>query len=474
MAKGDFRLSLLLSPSYLRRRLVTIDSPRELGRRLSGLFGYCSGLAVNAAYAARIPFIRAAARSSGAAQKAAGRCAFLAARAYDVSRVFLARAAGLAGDAFRTAYSAARLLACAAAVPRIRLARALSARRRAAALAAGLDALSPSRFRKDSPPNPPAPFRLEPPRPRRLLWLTHLGCNYRCPYCWTWTPGSAPPMLPDNFDAAAWGAAWDDYNSRFGPAELELLGGEPFLLPGMPGLLDGLCRRNKVLVFTNLSWDPSLLDGFSNAGSLAIAASYHPSREPDPAAFIDKIMRLRRAGIFVTAYIVAWPPYLERLAAWLDAFYSAGIYALAEPFRGRWEGMKFPDSYTSREAELLESIASGRYFRPYAAAAVSAGWPDPVPGGRLAASMLRTVMRMQFDGAYFRGRPCGAGSSYARVLPDGGIVRCAGGGELGNILSRNYSFREGPEPCPFPECGCMGENFYVRGGPLGPSGHEGK
>lgn len=468
MADGEFRLSLLLSPAYLRRRLATIHSPRELGGRMLGLCRYCLGLAVNSAYAARAPFIRGAAAVSRAAGGTGVRCRLAAARAYGASRTFMSRSAALAAAAFKTADAAARLLACAAAVPGIRLSRALSARRRAAALEAGLAALSPAGFRKDAPPNPPAPFRLEPPRPRRLLWLTHLGCNYRCPYCWTWTPDSAPPALPDNFDARAWGDAWDAYNARFGPAELELLGGEPFLLPGMPGLLDRLCRNNKVLVFTNLSWDPSILDGFSNRGSLAIAASYHPSREPDPAGFIDRIMRLRRAGIFVTAYIVAWPPYMEKLAGWLDAFYSAGIYTLAEPFRGRWNGMKYPDSYTGREAALLESIASGRHFRPYAAAAVAAGWPDPLPGGRLAASMLSTVMRMQFDGAYFRGRACNAGFSYVRVLPDGGIARCAGGGELGNVLSGEYRFQDGPAACSFPECGCMGENFYVSGGPLGP------
>jgi hypothetical protein len=47
----------------------------------------------------------------------------------------------------------------------------------------------------------------------------------------------------------------------------------------------------------------------------------------------------------------------------------------------------------------------------------------------------------------YHGKLCGSGHNFVRIEPDGAVVRCGSGMQLGNILLKNVAFLNGPTPC---------------------------
>ncbi len=300
--------------------------------------------------------------------------------------------------------------------------------------------------------------------PIRALWLLHPFCNYKCSYCWMHIPNR--PMFDGEEgyirkSPQDYSLYWKRFNQRYGPAKIEVLGGEPFLYSDFPDILEDISVKNAVSVVTNLSWEPEAVIGRINPKKVIFVASYHPEDAPSIEKFIDKIIALQRAGFFITAGVVAWPPHLPKIPSMLKKFYDKGIRVLVEPFVGARMGRVYPQSYTDFEKKAIKDLNSGKYMERYNYENEVIGeWrEDEYRGG----NEMDLATSFQLSNASPKGKPCNAGRSYCRILYNGEVMRCFQGGGLGNFFSGEFSLLDQPEPCPFDKCECIGENLCFEG-----------
>ena len=100
--------------------------------------------------------------------------------------------------------------------------------------------------------------------PLRVLWKYHPFCNYKCPYCFPVSniSGGSDDYVKRSKEENIF--CWDRFNRKYGPAQIDILGGEPFTSPDFPDILAAVSVKNTVVVTTNLSWDPKLIIGKVN------------------------------------------------------------------------------------------------------------------------------------------------------------------------------------------------------------------
>lgn len=424
--KPRFRLRCLFSPAYLAARLVEIRSFSDAFRRASKVPVYVYYLAVNGGYSV------------------IGLALSLVRRLDPAHQNLLARTGKGVRLVLKSPFAPGNWL-------------------RDLALRKALRSLRPAppgiKMDADIPP----PAGMNPDRPMRALWFIHPACNYHCAYCWQAHSAQAP--VPPR-GAEEYARCWESFNRVYGPAAIEIIGGEPFILPGFPEILLALSRENSVSVITNLSWNPDRLIGKLKPGRVSLLASYHPDQDPRFERFVEKADKLRRAGFPVTVCLVAFPPDLPRLPAWLDALYQKGIFAIVLPFKGKWHLRSYPRAHTALEKEFIRGANQLRYMFPSS------------PKTWNSARSLSLATNFQLSGVSPRGKLCNTGLNYCRILLNGDIVRC---GEckgmagtdtedevLGNLYKGVFHLADKAEPCLFDGCECLGENYYMAGGALGP------
>jgi len=59
----------------------------------------------------------------------------------------------------------------------------------------------------------------------------------------------------------------------------------------------------------------------------------------------------------------------------------------------------------------------------------------------------------------YRKKLCGSGFNFVRIEPNGTVVRCGSGVELGNILLKTVAFLDGPKPCDTVYCPYFCEKY---------------
>ena len=316
-------------------------------------------------------------------------------------------------------------------------------------------------------PNIPPLEGLRPERLMRALWFINSACNYRCNYCWqSHTPNPAYPAR----SAGEYARYWEGFNRLYGPAIIEIIGGEPFILPNITEIISALSHKNHLSIITNLSWDPKVIIGKIKPGRVSLLASYHPGQAPSLEGFIEKIDTLRRSGFPVDVCLVAFPPDLPIIPFWLDALYRKGIFTIVLPFKGKWRGRSYPQAHTSLEREFISEINQLRYMYPGSVKA------------RQSVENLNFATNFQLSGISPRGKLCNTGVNYCRILLSGEIVRCgqyesmdsvgAKSEIVGNLFKMDFHLPSKATPCLFDGCECLGENYYMAGAPLGPSNIE--
>ncbi|MEK7720972.1 MAG: hypothetical protein AAB359_01130, partial [Elusimicrobiota bacterium] len=201
-------------------------------------------------------------------------------------------------------------------------------------------------------------------------------------------------------------------------------------------------------------------------GRISLTASYHPEQERSLKGFVEKTDMLRSNGFPVVVCMVAFPPNLPKMASWLDAFYRKGVFVIVFPFMGTWRDRPYPQAYTSLEKEFITGANQFLYMYPGL----------DIPGESVKCLNFATIFML--NGASPRGKLCNAGVNYCRILLSGEIVRCGQYGTmdeattkseiLGNLFKTDFHLPEKAMPCPFDACGCLGESYYMAGGPLGP------
>lgn len=421
-----FRLLRLFDPAYLASRFKDIRSPVDLIRRIANIFVYVYYQGEHAYYelTGRFwPRTRDWTAEKARDVRTAMQQAWRRLRAIQRDRIFDAR------------LTSARL--------------AFAARRRVASRT------------MEQIPEPPSPIERNPLCRYEFSWNIHVACNYDCTYCWFhdhWDEFKANNIYRP---AEEWTRHWARFNERYGPAKIDIAGGEPFTYPQFLEILEAIGKKNVIVISTNLSWGVERFLQRIDPDHVEIAASLHPEFVGSEQVFLEKLIKLRKAGFHANASLVAYPPFLPRLHDILEPFLSRGIFVDVQPFRGEFDGRLYPQSYTRGSERLVGDMIGGAYRKEF--------YPElelKPKTHRIETSPL--VLEYQLGRKSTLGIPCNAGVFYGRIQSNGDVTRCAQGGYVGNFLSDDFTMGREAEPCPFKHCDCINEIVYIQDGPLGP------
>ena len=272
----------------------------------------------------------------------------------------------------------------------------------------------------------------------RVSWDMTAHCNLACPYCSTEPARRGRPAQPQRPSAVI--AAWHRFRDAVGgPMYLSVDFGEPMATASDVEIIAELARYNKVDVVTNLKFGKQRLGALPRVnGNVAFACSYHPHAWKSLDEFIAKYEWVKGEGYTVgVVAVVAWPPYLADIAAWVKQLRAAGVAAYALPFQGLHDGREYPQSYSAAEHRLLAGVDLA-YEEGHGLEGL--GLRDESPEGRL----------------------CETGHRYVYVHNDGTIVRCPYDNRgMGNLFAGEWSLRSGRTPCQARLCVCPDLWKYV-------------
>jgi len=279
-----------------------------------------------------------------------------------------------------------------------------------------------------------------------FTWDLWYGCNYRCGYCWWEMDGLWDDLATKHriLPPADWLAVWERIRAEHGDIRIDILGGEPLLYPRFDELLEGLGRLHIVQITTNLALPLNRLDALLERLSpkrVHFNASFHPD-SVSLDDFMARILRLQDRGFEPGVLVVTWPPFLQRLPSWREAFMNRAIPFTPMVFQGRWKGQHYPDAFTKEEKKLIASLM---------------GNPD----------IKEAEVKYRLDRSSTLGKLCHAGRVYANVKADGTVYRCGqdafGHKPLGSIFDRGFRLLATPQPCPYENCSCSEFRFLDEG-----------
>jgi hypothetical protein len=160
--------------------------------------------------------------------------------------------------------------------------------------------------------------------------------------------------------------------------------------------------------------------------------------------FLRRLLALREHGDrLVSACMVGYPPHLGQLERTRLLFEGQGILFKIIPFSGVYQGRRYPAAYTEPEQALLKAQVAGS--RDPLGQAINKQWQD------FAAAPEDDEQRKKL-----KGRLCRMGELYAKILPDGKVLRCCHpeAGALGRITDPDLRLYDEPRPCAAEQCSC--------------------
>lgn len=260
------------------------------------------------------------------------------------------------------------------------------------------------------------------------MFQINRSCNYHCYYCLASVDGiiedERPPVGNETFQAF-WrrtGRAW----------WFVISGGESFLYPGFADLCARLASDGHFLsVDTNLSRDlEEFLRLVAPEAVVMMSCAYHPEAERKPGArrlFQERVCRLADSGFRVCIPYVMHPRRFDDYRTAREEFGALGFRLTPQPFRGEYGERRYPEAYTEEQRAFI------------------------------AVELDRPLL---FALPPYRGKPCRAGHSLVRIMPDGRIYRCPGHKtKLGDMKSGTLGLFEEVRPCDRAACDC---NRFVR------------
>jgi MoaA/NifB/PqqE/SkfB family radical SAM enzyme len=210
-------------------------------------------------------------------------------------------------------------------------------------------------------------------------------------------------------------------SQQYGRCYIVINGGEPFTYPGFSEIVLRISRLHwPINITTNTSTGLEEFAALADPAKISISLSFHPEYH-DIEKFTGTMTRLRQKGFTGCNNIVAYPPFLPRLAAQLKRFEEAGHPVKINPFIGGYQGRNYPESFSPEEKALI---------------GMDKGW-----GERKRRKHLE----------------CGAGHNSALILPDGNVTRCGQAGDgaiFANFFDPDFRLLEAPSPCAEEFCPC--------------------
>ncbi|MEZ7196467.1 radical SAM protein [Pseudodesulfovibrio karagichevae] len=255
-----------------------------------------------------------------------------------------------------------------------------------------------------------------------LIWNMTRKCNFRCEYCYF--PHDNTPVT-ETLDTARIKDFLDGTGETW---KVGLTGGEPFIYPGIIEICETLTTTHVIGIDTNLSVSSKVAEFARRIDPARVHNLYvalhieERERVKGVDAFIRNARLLLDKGFEIIVNYVVHPTLEERFHRDVAFFAEHGIRITPRPFRGSFDGRRYPEAYGER------------------ARAIFADHPEQ---GR----------KVAFN---FEGLPCSAGRTLLRMEPDGTVFRCPGDKTvLGNVMDEVTLF-DGCPPCTKKRCPCRG------------------
>lgn len=270
-------------------------------------------------------------------------------------------------------------------------------------------------------------------------WDIHHSCNYRCPYCWfcdKWDEIGKNNTYPGLRRLVQ---IWSRIYDKYGCAQIQINGGEPFTYPDFIELITEVSKIHKVGITTNLSGDIEAFAEKINKPNVHLGASFHPLFiEFD--TFLRKVLIAKNSGIVVGVLFLAWPSQIKHLLEYEERFRKKGIDFTVLTFWGKYNGRDYPQSYSDSEKEIISRVLGVRSE---------------------SGEKFQLLPRMT------KGSLCRAGQTYALIHPNGNAYRCGGANwkvqhdPFSNLFKEDFSLLSEPQPCDSDECPCNEWSFLL-------------
>ncbi|BCS88756.1 radical SAM protein [Pseudodesulfovibrio sediminis] len=255
-----------------------------------------------------------------------------------------------------------------------------------------------------------------------IIWNMTRKCNFRCDYCYF--PHDNTPVT-ETLDANRIKEVLDSTGQTW---KIGLTGGEPFIYPDFVDVCETLTSSHVIGIDTNLSI-PSKVKEFARridpkrVHNLYVALHIEErERLKGVEAFIRNARLLIDSGFTIIVNYVVHPNLEKRFHIDRKFYASHGIVITPRPFRGEFNGRRYPEAYGERARDIFLD--------------------HPEQGKKVAFN--------------FYDVPCTAGKTLLRMEADGTIFRCPGDKTvLGNILD-TVNFLQKAEPCIKKRCPCQG------------------
>ncbi|MCB4791212.1 MAG: radical SAM protein [Elusimicrobia bacterium] len=278
-----------------------------------------------------------------------------------------------------------------------------------------------------------------PPGKCFYTWDIHYACNYRCSYCFfndTWEEEKKKNRYPG---IEEWKRIWGDIYDKYGEGHLHISGGEPFHYPGFIELVSFLTDKFTVEFDTNLSFDVDEFMKKIPPDRVRFAASFHP-QFADFGTFLKKAKALKDGGYDLGVNYVAFPEQLARMEEYKSGFDIEHISFDVMPFRGKYKGKEYPQSYTKEERELVCKCD------PRTAPKMLESYGDKNDGDKKEKPLNPHL-----------GKLCRMGQVYTKIHSNGNAYRCClikEEGKIGNLIDGTFALYDEPKECRLDKCPC--------------------
>lgn len=266
------------------------------------------------------------------------------------------------------------------------------------------------------------------------IMLDFTPCNYRCFYCCA--EGVNKKVLNLKNVSESYLRFIDSFDAPEKNVRLNAYG-ELSLIPGIWEFLSEVARRAKVMLATNLTFDPQkLYSSIPPESALFLLTSMHPETEESLDLFVAKCQELLARGYEVVVHYIVDNDRIEEAKRYTELMKRWEIPFFVSPMQGRVREKSYPTDFTKEtEAYLgdtLEELHPQLFVRYHQLAFTGltcrAGYDMfCVRGHAITACMNSDELLGWVDGPFHplpASAPCRATHANSQCLPDAFSKSC--------------------------------------------------